>query len=337
LWNANHVLMPQLRVTPLRMNKSAKVFKNLLVASLLLVTTPLIAQGSGDIAGAADYAGISRFPGSHIVDYRADSNTVYSLALGRMQRVTGRVAPSQSERFQGDLHRITYEIPDGFSAQEVFNHFRSQLLEPDQQELFSCQGRDCGSSNFWANDLFGNRILYGPESGQYYMASAYQHSVAGEIVNGYVALYVITRANRRMYAHIEFLELPADRAAEQRAAQDLSPQTLSLRLNQDGGAMLPGVLFDENDQFSDNRGIELLTQVLRAEPLLNLYIVGHLQADASLEQQLQRSLLRATRVRDALVERGINADRLEAHGVGPLAPFCRPGPCSQRIEVLVRP
>jgi outer membrane protein OmpA-like peptidoglycan-associated protein len=319
------------------MNSPAKAFKAWAAVCLLLVTAPLTAQTSGDVAGASDYAGINRFPGSRIVDYRAEGSTVYSLALGRMQRVTGRVAPSQSERFQGDLHRITYEIPDGFGAQEVFNHFRNQLLGPGQQELFACQGRDCGSSNFWANDLFGNRILYGPESGQYYMASAYQRSVAGETINGYAALYVITRANRRMYAHLELLELPAERAAEQRAAQELSPQTLGLRLNQDGGVMLPGVLFDENDQISDSRGVDLLASVMRAEPLINVYIVGHLQADASLEQQLQRSLQRASRVRDALVERGINAERLEVHGVGPLAPFCRPGPCSQRIEVLLRP
>ena len=314
-----------------------KVLRGLTVAGLLLLAAPLIAQTSNDVAGAADYAGINRFPGSRIVDYRAEDDTVYSLALGRMQRVTGRVAPSQSERFQGDLHRITYEIPDGFGAQEVFNHFRNQLLGPEQQELFACQGRDCGSSNFWANDLFGNRILYGPEGGQYYMASAYQRSVAGQTINGYAALYVITRANRRMYAHLEFLELPAERAAEQRAAQELSAQTLAQRLNQDGGVMLPGVLFDENDQISESRGVDLLAAVMRDEPTISVYIVGHLQADASLEQQLQRSLQRASRVRDALVERGINAERLEVHGLGPLAPFCRPGPCSQRIEVLLRP
>jgi len=320
------------------MNKSVlRLAQALILGWLATTVTGLAAQGSADVAGSADYAGINRFPGSYIVDYRHDTNTVYSLALGRMQRVTGRVAPSHSERFQGDLYRITYEIPDGFNAQEVFDHFRSQLLDADQQELFVCQGRDCGSSNFWANDLFGNRILYGPENGQFYMASAYQHEHEGETISGYAALYVITRANRRLYAHLEFLELPEERAAEQRAAQDMSPQTLSQRLQQDGGTVLPGVIFDENDQLSDSRGIDVLAQVLNAEPAVNVYIVGHLQADASLDQQLERSLLRATRVRDALIERGIAGSRLDVHGVGPLAPFCRPGPCAQRIEVLVRP
>lgn len=288
-----------------------------------------------DVAGSSDYAGFERFPGSQIVDYRVENNAVYSLALGRMQRAAGRVAPSQSERFQGNLRRITYEIPDGFSGQEVFNHFRTQLLTASQRELFNCQGRDCGSSNFWANDLFGNRILYGPETGQFYMASTYQDEQ--QDVSGYAALYVVTRANRRLYAHLEFLELSASVAAEQRAAQILNPQALSARLQQDGVAVVPGLVFNEDDELENSEGLELLAAVLTADSLLNIYIVGHLQAETSLAEQTRRSLQRAERVRSALIDAGISAERMEAQGVGPLAPFCRPGPCRQRIEVLVRP
>lgn len=290
-----------------------------------------------DVAGSSDYAGFERFPGSQIVDYRAENNAVYNLALGRMQRAAGRVAPSQSERFQGNLRRITYEIADGFTAQEVFDHFRSQLLAANQRELFSCQGRDCGSSNFWANDVFGNRILYGPENGQFYMASTYESESGQQDVSGYAALYVVTRANRRLYAHLEFLELSASVAAEQRAAQILNPQALSARLQQDGMAVIPGLVFNEDDELEDSAGLELLAAVLTADALLDVYIVGHLQAEAPLPEQIQRSLARAQRVRERMIAAGIDAGRLDAQGVGPLAPFCRPGPCRQRIEVIVRP
>jgi hypothetical protein len=305
---------------------------------LLLGTSLAFGQAvAADVAGSSDYAGFERFPGSQIVDYRAENNAVYSLALGRMQRAAGRVAPSQYERFQGYLRRITYEIPDGFTAQETFNHFRNQLLGPNQRELFNCQGRDCGSSNFWANDLFGNRILFGPENGQFYMASTYQGELQQDAVNGYAALYVVTRANRRLYAHIDFLELPASVAAEQRAAQIINPQALSARLQQDGMAVVPGLVFNEEDELVNSEGLVLLEAVLTADSLLNVYIVGHLQAEASLDVQVQRSRTRAELVRDRLIAAGIATDRILAQGVGPLAPFCRPGPCSQRIEVLLRP
>ncbi|MDO8908023.1 MAG: DUF4892 domain-containing protein [Pseudohongiella sp.] len=306
---------------------------------LFLISTALVFCQAvvADVAGSSDYARFERFPGSQIVDYRVENNAVYSLALGRMQRAAGRVAPSQSERFQGNLRRITYEIPDGFNAQEVFNHFRTQLLSANQRELFNCQGRDCGSSNFWANDVFGNRILYGPETGQFYMASTYESEQQQQTVSGYAALYVVTRANRRLYAHVEFLELSASQAAEQRAAQIVSPQALAARLEQDGLAVVPGLVFNENDELGDSEGLELLAAVLSADSLLNIYIVGHLQAEAPLAEQIQRSRERAETVRSSLIAAGIAADRLEAQGVGPLAPFCRPGPCRQRIEVVVRP
>jgi hypothetical protein len=289
-----------------------------------------------DVPGSSDYA-YERFPGSQIVDYRREDNTVYNLALGRMQRAAGRVAPSQSERFQGDLRRITYEIPDGFNAPEVFEHFRAQLLSDGQQELFNCQGRGCGSSNFWANDVFGNRILYGPETGQYYMAASYLGEQAGREVSGYVALYVVTRANRRLYAHLDFLELSEQVAAERRAASVPDARTLLQRLSQDGMVTVPALVFDEQDELTEDQGLSLLIEALTASAQTRVYIVGHLQAESSLDEQIARSLARATLIQERLIAAGIDADRLEAHGVGPLAPFCRPGPCRQRIEVLVRP
>lgn len=305
----------------------------LVVGGLLLLSGW---QANADVSGSSDYA-FERFPGSQIVDYRLENNTVYNLALGRMQRAAGRVAPSQSERFQGDLRRITYEIPDGFNAAEVFEHFRTRLLIEGQQELFNCQGRDCGSSNFWANDVFGNRILYGPEAGQFYMAASYLGEQAGREVSGYVALYVVTRANRRLYAHLDFLELSEQVAAERRAASVPDARTLLQRLNQDGMVTIPALVFDEQDQLTEDEGLALLIEALTEAAQTRVYIVGHLQAESSLDEQIARSLARATLVQERLVAAGVDVNRLEAHGVGPLAPFCRPGPCRQRIEVVVRP
>lgn len=304
----------------------------LTMAALLLAWAgPTLA----DVTGSSDYAGFQRFPGSTIVDYRVEESTVYNLPLGRMQRVTGRVAPSQSERFQGRLRRITYEIPAGFTGQEVYSHFRSQLLAGEQRELFACQGRGCGSSNFWANDVFNNRILYGPETSQFYMASTYQSTIDPDLV-GYAALYVVTRGNRRMYAHLDFLELSESRAAEQRMGLASGPQVMALRLEQDGVVTVPSLTFDENDQLIDDEGIALVRDLLQREGVLQLYVVGHLQGDDSLERLLTRSQERAQRVVAQLVAAGVDASRIEARGVGPLAPYCRPGPCSQRIELVRR-
>lgn len=304
----------------------------ILAAALALWITPVLA----DVTGSSDYAGFQRFPGSVIVDYHVQQSTVYNLPLGRMQRATGRVAPSQSERFQGALRRITYEIPAGFTGQEVYNHFRNQLLAGEQRELFACQGRGCGSSNYWANDVFDNRILYGPEATQFYMASTYEGMVEGQAVLGYSALYVVTRGNRRMYAHLDFLELPAAQAAAQRMSVVSGPDAMGLRLEQDGAVSVPGLSFSEDDRLLEDDGIQLVQELMQSQGLLQVFVVGHLQGDGAADQLVERSRLRAEQVVARLVEAGVSADRLQAQGIGPLAPYCRPGPCSQRIELVRR-
>jgi len=302
---------------------------------LVLVTTPV--RLHADVAGASDYASFQRFPGATIVDYRQQPSTVYNLPLGRMQRAAGTVAPSRAERFQGHLRRITYEIPDGFPATEVFGFYREQLLSEGQQALFTCQGRGCGSSNFWANDVFNNRILYGPEANQYYLASTYQGVSDDAQVAGYAALYVVTRANRRMYAHIDFLELPVQLATEQREGLNTTPQALEQRLMRERNVVITGLGFDDNDALINDEGIELIVEVMRRNALLEVYVVGHLQDNGALTELQARALQRARKVIERVAAAGIDADRMQAHGLGPLAPTCRPGPCGQRIELVLQP
>ncbi len=309
--------------------KSVLASRILLVFSLLLFGTTVHAQ-SRDIDGASDFAGLNRFPGSQIVDYRRAENTNYTLVLGRMQRVNGRVTPGNSERLQGRLTRITYDIPSGFTADDVFRHFRQQLLAVTETALFTCQGRDCGSSNFWANEVFGNRILYGPEANQYYVASNLQSAQLQS--NTYIAAYVVTRANRRVYAHLDILELSTDREPDIAT----SPEALLIQLNRDGSVVLPDISFDSTDNLVDDAGIQLVLQVLRREPLMQVYIVGHLQAGSDLGTMMERSAQRADTVRQVLLAEGIAGDRVLAQGVGPLAPSCNGADCAQRIELVLR-
>lgn len=304
----------------------------LLILVLLLSAQSGLAQ-SADEQG--DYAGFVRFPGASITDYRQTDNTVYRLPLGRMQRVDGQVAPSRSERLNGDLYRITYEIPDGFTAEDAFEHFREQLLSTDEVAQYECQGRGCGSSNYWANDVFGNRVLYGPVEGQYYMASSYRSSQNGRSVQGYAALYTVTRGNRRVYAHLDFLELPDD-ASEPPLA--VTPDAILRQLEQSQAVAVPRLAFNADDELVEDDGIELLVEALQRDALLEVYVVAHLrEAGAGLDLLLERSTARARAVLDRLLEDGIAAGRVSAHGAGPLAPWCRAGDCDERVELVLQP
>ncbi|MDF1624459.1 DUF4892 domain-containing protein [Pseudohongiella nitratireducens] len=288
-------------------------------------------------AEATDFPGIDRFPGAEIADYREADSINYSLVLGRMQRIAGQVTASASERFQGNLTRITYQIPNGFSEAEVYAFYRDQLISEGQRELFTCQGRGCGSSNYWANEIFDNRILYGPVQNQRYLAATFETGVPGDSQIGYAALYVVRRANQRLYAHLDLLALTGRIAEEQRAAQLVTPAAMQQRLTREGSVVVPSLRFNDSDELEEDAGIALLADVLQRDRLLEVFVVGHLQqSNVDLQTLQQQSLARAETVRQQLIEAGVDGGRIIAAGVGPLAPYCRPGPCGQRIEVVVR-
>ena len=303
-----------------------------LILCLLLVNqgAPIWAQQNGAIGNAVDHELIRRFAGAEIVDYRTPGITNYRLALDRMQRVNGRVSAGREERVNGTLTRITYRIPEGYSGADVFAHYSTQMLSAGP-ELYRCQGRGCGSSNFWANDVFENRILYGPEAEQYYLASTVgsdeQH------ISAYLALYVITRGNRSVYAHLDIIEL-SDLVSD---VPTNSPEALALQIRQEGSVILQGLGFDAQDQLLDKGGFTVLLNTLRNAPLMHVYIVAHLTGEGTLEELLSRSSKRAQSLVSRLVEAGINEPRVLAQGVGPLAPLCLQAPCSERVEVVLRP
>lgn len=303
-----------------------------LVLCLLVLSQGVAAWAQqGDASsGAVDHELIARFPGAEIVDYRTPGTTNYRLALDRMQRVNGRVSAGREERVNGTLTRITYRIPEGYSSADVFAHYSTQMLTAGP-ELYRCQGRGCGSSNFWANDVFENRILYGPDADQYYLVSTVGSDERH--ISAYLALYVITRGNRSVYAHLDILEMRG-------LVSDVptnSPEALALQIRQEGSVILQGIDFDAQDEMRDDGGFTVLLNTLRNAPLMQVYIVAHLQGDGALEELLARSTQRAQNLVNRLIEAGINAPRVLAQGVGPLAPLCLQAPCSDRVEVVLRP
>ena len=71
--------------------------------------------------------------------------------------------------------------------------------------MFWCQARDCGESSLWANEVFGNAKLVGADGQQEYLLLR----LAAPQDNSLVALYGITRGNRRAYLHVEQLDAGA--------------------------------------------------------------------------------------------------------------------------------
>lgn len=318
-----------------------------LVILLPLFPAASVAQSEDVIVGFSDHSLIAGFADAEIIERELQRDINYRIVLGALERVRGEVIPEDSERLRGDVTKITYEVSQEFSGSDVYGFYQEQLTSNDYELLYSCDGRECGSSNYWANDIFRNRILYGPERNQYFMAF---RANAAQENDPYFSLYIITRVNRKIYAHIEIVEPAGTQDPEQIAAiveieePQITQQTsevvatnLLQQLREQGSVILPSVSFQSNDRLATPVDVEPLVSALNSDQSLSVYVVAHLQQDGqSLQELMRRSTLRAGSLRQALIAAGIEAQRIEAAGVGPLAPFCASGNCEERIEIVLR-
>jgi hypothetical protein len=305
------------------MMNNANILKSLLptlLASLLLSS----AHGQG-----ADHPLIDRFPDSQISDLEFEPDSNYRLILGSLARTRGVVVPGESERLRGDVTKIIYEISEEFNGEDVYDFFQEQIRDKGYDVLFSCAGRDCGSSVYWANDIFQNRVLYGPERNQYYIAMRTPASMGDP---AHMVLYIITRGNRQLLAYLEVIQDVGTASP----VELLSSQILD-EVSEQGSAILPGIAFINDRQLTDNAELDALARELNSNTGMNFYLVAHLGGDQDLEQLINRSMIRAQTVRQGLINLGVDGNRLLARGVGPLAPSCIGENCSERVELVLRP
>lgn len=312
-----------------------------LLMPIYLFGTGAFAQIEFPAASLSDHSLLDGFPDSEIVSRELMQDVSHRVVLGSLQRTRGEVVPENSERLRGDLSTIVYEISQEFTGDDVYQYFREQMEAKNYTELFSCSGRSCGSSNFWANDIFSNRILYGPERNQHYLVMSTNTGLETE---SYIALYIITRGNRRIYTNLEIVEpggtqdvipeSPPEVVVETAAPAQSANLPSSLRANR--SIVLPALQFVSDTQLANPAALSSTVELLNSDSAIRVYLVAHLQGEQALEILLQRSAVRAATVRASLINLGVDGDRIIAQGVGPLAPVCEATNCEERIELVLQ-
>lgn len=158
---------------------------------LLLVFLPLLA-----VAQPLDVT----WRYARVFEQRGPETLDYLVGLGAYQKIHSRWRLAGSDVIRGELTRVTWQVQEGFTAQEGFDWYRDQL--PDSaKKLFECEGLACGASVQWANRQFEQRILYGHDDRQRY--GVWRVEDAGETWT--LVLYAVDRANRRHYVHLDRL------------------------------------------------------------------------------------------------------------------------------------
>ncbi|HOX46205.1 MAG TPA: OmpA family protein [Myxococcota bacterium] len=109
-------------------------------------------------------------------------------------------------------------------------------------------------------------------------------------------------------------------------AQDLvaSAEFLAQGLQTEGHMAVNGIYFDTAKAVlkpESAQAVGEIAKLLKADPALKVFVVGHTDGVGAVEPNLKLSQDRAQAVLQALVrEHGIDAGRLRAHGCGPFAP-----------------
>lgn len=252
------------------------------------------------------------YPRAEIIEESQAEVEDYRLAAGSARRVGGRWAGEELRR-DGMLSRITLQIPEGHEPEDVFRYYRQHLMAADARVLYQCRERNCGSSNSWANDVFELKLLYGLDQHQYY--GLFEVATEDDLLN-YVAVYTVLRGNRRAYAHLEVLKTQQASSA----AAVSNPTAIVEQLREQGYYPLAGLQLEGNELLIQPGQVQALVAALSSDRRLTLRIVGHDYSDRPLSEQLERSRQFAEQLREQLIETGVAEDRLEAHGIGSLAP-----------------
>lgn len=233
---------------------------------------------------------LSAFPGATLVDSSIQTDADHAVVIGSIRRINNQLRAEREVRTVGELIRATYRIPDPHNRQEAFEHAKEQLLDQPGSMLFFCEGRECGSSSLWANQVLGNATLYGPEDNQAYLVMQLDSEP-----QRFVSLYAITRGNRRVYLHVEQF------TPEQAVAEKLfpTPATMLKLLRAEGELVIPADIGADPD--AAKTWINLINRMLRSDTRLRISVNGD----------------QAPEVSRQLVELGIRSQRLE---VGEPAP-----------------
>ena len=279
-----------------------------LVLALLVCTLPGLCLATENL---------ELFPGAELVESRADEKIENRIIiLGALKKINNELQPKFFEYVSGTQTSNTYYIPTERRIDKLVEFYLDQL-SGSARILFKCEGRGCGSSNYWANTVFTTPLLYGPEQYQNYI-------IARDLAtDDYIAIYVGQRGTKKIYVHVQITSTVEKQSR-------LAKGTLFESLDSHGRFVIQTRNFVlEGDLVAD------LVEFMKSNESSKLLLVSHdsLQKSESIEDGMQRTLRFAESVRSALVDAGISKERIQAFGVGPLSPL--EGGRDSRLEFLL--
>lgn len=302
--------------------------KRLLFAALLVLGSPL-ATTAEDIDGIVEHPLVERYPGQSIRWQSIENYRPFRIPIGP---VTGYRTIDDWIDTEGRVTRTYYTYTDvDRSFDEIFLNFRDAFAAERFEILGSGlsddrRGNDIGSRQ-WLNAYLAENPING--QGEVLAITSGSSSQGGQGV----FIGAKDRAAGRVYVVVTIEQHSEDLVATLIDIVEVKPpetgfvvvdaEAIGRDMIEKGHVVLDGILFDFDKatlQAASDEALGVISGWLKQNPG-RFYVVGHTDAVGSLDYNQRLSEARAQAVVKALTDRyGIARERLQAFGVGPLAP-----------------
>ncbi|NEU06909.1 OmpA family protein [Flavihumibacter sp. R14] len=325
--------------------------KNKILAALLVLA--FIYSGSifgQDIPGSKDHPLITRYPGSVIVYYETQKFQKYHIATGPE---TGYRKIDKWVDTEGKFTRIYYIVKGETTLSEVYENYRSALRKGGFKTLaegsdpLSRVSKEVGGrvflNTFYLKNPFptnaGIKINTGSSS------SAGACYIAAQLEQSGNNIFVVVGGSQYSAGEKVFMVDIIEQISMEDDLIVVSADQMLKDLKGDGRVALYGIYFDFDKATvkpESKSALDEIAKLLKENPAMNLYVVGHTDMKGSLEYNITLSKKRAVAIVDQLgKEYGISVSRLSSDGVGPLAPVStneteEGRKLNRRVELVVK-
>lgn len=232
----------------------------------------------------------------------------------------------------------------GLTTVQIARPLREQLRNQGYEVLFECDTEQCGGFDFrFALDVIAPPDMY-VNLADFRQLSAWKSLDDG--TEEAVSL-LISRSAQAGYVQITQIgaNVQQDTKAEAPALRAAAPAgSLAEQLDEQGHAILDGLAFATgSSRLSDDAfsSLQDLAAYLEANPTLKVALVGHTDAEGSLDGNIALSRRRAGSVLERMAtEYNVARNRMEAQGMGYLAPVAsnlteEGRTANRRVEVIL--
>ena len=243
---------------------------------------------------------IKGFEGSVIITQEVKEFDEQELVIGKVQK-DGSV---ETVKLEGKVTRIDYQDPANRSSLERIRNYEQALKKAGFEIKFICNKEECGP------EIYRESIGYYPP--ERYLTAFLKRKEG----NVWIGVFIAAGS----YSTIRIVE---EKPMETNMVK-VTSELLKENILKDGHSAVYGIYFDTGKSVikpESDETIKEIATLLKANPSMQVYIVGHTDNVGKLKDNMELSQKRAEAVVNELITKyKIPSTNLEAGGVGPLAP-----------------